>query len=72
MTKISPLSLSLALSGLAKLTHHPAGQFAVMEVGEAAPSGPFDLALLELRQEDELDLMTFTPACLARPQGGDM
>ena len=56
---------------MAKLTHHPAGEFPSMKVGEEAPSGPFDLSLLELKAEDELDLRIFTPACLARTSDRD-
>ena len=62
---------SCPLSGVAQLTHHPAGEFATMKVGEEAPSGPFDLSLLELKAEDELDLRIFTPVCLARTSDRD-
>ena len=69
---LSNISLeSLPPSGVAKLTHHPAGEFPSMKVGEEAPSGPFDLSLLELKAEDELDLRIFTPACLARTSDRD-
>ena len=56
---------------MARLTHHPAGEFANMKVGEEAPSGPFDLSLLELKAEDELDLRVFSPVCLARTSDRD-
>ena len=42
-----------------------------MAVGEEAPSGPFDLSILELKAEDELDLNIYTPACLARTSDRD-
>jgi len=59
------------ISGLAKLTHHPQGAYASFQVGQKATAGPFDISILELKAEDELDLSVYTPACLARTSDRD-
>ena len=58
-------------SGLAKLTHHPMGNYASYQVGQTADGGPFDISILELKAEDELDLNIYTPACLAKTSDRD-
>ena len=52
--------LESLFSGLAKLTHHP-----------KYDGGAFDISILELKAEDELDLTTYTPACLAKTSDRD-
>ena len=42
------------------------GVYASYQVGQTAQIGPFDISILELRTEDELDLNIYTPACMAR------
>ena len=61
------------ISGLAKLTHHPDGEFPNIQVGQDYSSlyGPFDISILELKAEDALDLRTYPPACLAKSSDRD-
>ena len=40
-------------------------------MGQPANGGPFDISILELKAEDELDLATYTPACLAKTSDRD-
>ena len=53
------------LRGLASITIHETYK-AYKQVGTKTPAGPFDIAILELKAEDELDLSTYTPACMAK------
>ena len=64
-------SLESLFSGLAKLTHHPQGEYASFQVGQTATAGPFDISILELKTEDALDLNVYTPACLAKTSDRD-
>ena len=50
-----------ANSGIASLTLHPGFNIGL----------EYDIALLELKEEDELDLTVYTPACLARSDDRD-
>ena len=47
------------------------GIYASQQVGQQAHSGPFDISVLELKAEDELDLNIYTPACLAKTSDRD-
>ena len=40
-------------------------------MGQLLQDDAFDIALLELKEEDELDLTVYTPACLARSSDRD-
>ena len=40
-------------------------------MGQPAPGGAFDISILELKPEDELDLSIYTPACLAKTSDRD-
>ena len=40
-------------------------------MGQQIQGSNFDIALLELKAEDELDLTVYTPACLARSSDRD-
>ena len=47
------------------------GTYASYQVGQTADGGPFDISVLELKAEDELDLNIYTPACLAKTSDRD-
>ena len=68
---IPTFSFESLFSGLAKLTHHPEGEYASFQVGQTATAGPFDISILELKTEDALDLNVYTPACLAKTSDRD-
>ena len=40
-------------------------------MGQPYQGGNFDIALLELKAEDELDLTVYTPACMAKSSDRD-
>lgn len=56
--------------GLASLTLHETW-VANNPVGQVSAGGPFDIAILELKAADELDLNIYTPACLAKSTDRD-
>ena len=68
LSHIPTFSFESLFSGLAKLTHHPEGEYASFQVGQTATAGPFDISILELKTEDKLDLNVYTPACLAKTE----
>ena len=53
---------------MSRLVHHPL--FPIMAVGDEAPSGPFDISILELKAEAELDLNIYTPPAKPGPRTG--
>ena len=50
---------------------HPDGDYPKNTVGQPYQGGNFDIALLELKAEDELDLTVYTPACMAKSSDRD-
>jgi len=61
----------IQISGLASLTLHPDGEYPNNVVGQPFVGSDFDIAVLELKAEDELDLNIYTPACMAKSTDRD-
>ena len=51
-----------------KIILHPDGRWNDLRLGDRLSLFDYDIALLELEEEDKLDLEIYTPACMANPE----
>ena len=50
---------------------HPDGDFVHFKVEQKFTAGPYDIALLELGEQDQIDLTIHTPVCMAKHTDGN-